>query len=216
MRINQITNETQIDEGPHDPATHKAVFLAGGPGSGKSFIVRATALEALGFKVINNDTQFEKYLAQAGMTTTPDDIYSQRGQQIRSHAKEITNKQMQLFLQGSLGLAIDGTGKDYDKITAQAQKLNRLGYETAMIFVNTDLETALTRNRQRKRTLPDQEVDKMWTAVQKNIGKFQSFFGADMYIIDNSLDSDAGAQINKLFVRIKKWAGSAKKNNKNT
>ena len=42
-----------IEEGVNDPAIFKAVFLAGGPGSGKSFIVGQTALTALGFKVIN-------------------------------------------------------------------------------------------------------------------------------------------------------------------
>ena len=41
--------KTFVDEGPNDPAIFKAIFLAGGPGSGKSFIVGKTALPALGF-----------------------------------------------------------------------------------------------------------------------------------------------------------------------
>lgn len=195
-----------IQEGPNDPAIFKAIFLAGGPGSGKSFIVDRTALSALGFKVVNNDVAFERNLSRAGLSPTPDNIYSPQGQELRTKAKEITNKQMKGYLDGTLGLVIDGTGKDYDKIAQQAQKLKDLGYDTAMIFVNTDLDTALARNQMRARQLPDNEVSKMWIDVQKNLGKFQHFFRNDMHIIDNSMDTDANAQVTKLYTRLQKWS----------
>ena len=51
-----------IAEGVNDPAIFKAVFLAGGPGSGKSFVVGKTALKALGFRLINSDEAFENEL----------------------------------------------------------------------------------------------------------------------------------------------------------
>jgi len=206
MLIEDIILENTLEEGPNDPSIYKAVFLAGGPGSGKSYIVDRSALRSLGFKVVNNDAAFEKYLKDAGLTTTPDDIYSRRGQEIRVHAKSITNKQMQNYLKGALGLVIDGTGKDYDKISRQAEKLEELGYDTAMIFVNTNLETALKRNRMRNRQLPDEEVEKMWNAVQDNIGKFQHYFGNDMYVIDNSEGSDTETQVTRLFKRMRDWA----------
>lgn len=195
-----------LEEGPNDPSIYKAVFLAGGPGSGKSYIVKRGAFEALGFKVVNNDAAFEKYLADAGMTATPDNIYSRRGQEIRGRAKEVTNRRMQTYLKGALGLVIDGTGKDFGKIQRQAQKLEDLGYDTAMVFVNTDLETALERNRRRARTLPDEEVTKMWQDVQKNLGAFQQEFDDDMYIIDNSIGSDTEPQVLRLFKRMRSWA----------
>ena len=59
------------------------------------------------------------------------------------------------FLDGRLGLIIDGTGKDYDKIAKQVSGLKGIGYECAMIFVNTSLDTAQERNKMRKRTLPE-------------------------------------------------------------
>lgn len=206
MLIEHIIPTENLEEGPNDPSIYKAVFLAGGPGSGKSFIVKKAALQSMGFKVVNNDVAFERFLRDAGMSTTPDDIFSRRGQEIRTHAKEITNKQMQLYLAGALGLVIDGTGKDYDKIVRQATKLEDLGYDTAMIFVNTDLETALQRNRQRARTLPDDVVKSMWEDVQKNIGLFQHFFDNDMYIIDNSMDSNVELQLSRLYNRMRTWA----------
>ncbi len=201
-----------MDEGVNDPSIFKAVFLAGGPGSGKSFIVGKTALSALGFKVINSDDIFERALAKAGLKATPEDIYSPKGQEIRGGAKELTGKKMDLALNGRLGLVIDGTGKDYDKIEKQAGKLKKLGYEVAMIFVNTDLDTAKVRNRMRSRSLPDAEVETMWNGVQKNLGKFQNFFGNRMYIIDNSEGSNFEGAVTGTYRKISSWAKSVPTN----
>lgn len=193
-------------EGVNDPSIFKAVFLAGGPGSGKSFIVGNTALTALGFKVINSDDVFERALAKVGLKPTPEDIYSPLGQQTRDQAKVVTGKKMELAIAGRLGLVIDGTGKDYAKIEKQADKLRAIGYEVAMIFVNTDLDTALARNRMRSRSLPDDEVSAMWKDVQKNLGKFQNFFRQKMFIIDNSEGSNYEGAVLSTYRKIAGWA----------
>ena len=159
-----------IMEGVNDPSIFKAVFLAGGPGSGKSFIVGKTSLKALGFRLINSDDAFEKGLKKAGLTTDPEDIASAQGQAVRASAKALTGKILSRSLEGRLGIVIDGTGKDYMKIAKQVNQLRQLGYAVHMIFVNTDLETALKRNQLRPRKLPDDMVTKLWNEVQKNIG----------------------------------------------
>ena len=80
---------------------------------------------------------------------------------------------------------MDGTGKDYEKIVRMSEKLKKFGYETLMVFVNTDLETALARNAKRDPTLPEDEVKRMWSA-QNNIGKSQDILKGNMIITDNS------------------------------
>ena len=55
-----------------------------------------------------------------------------------------------------------------------------------MIYINTSLEVAQQRNAQRVRKLPEKLVKKIWTDVQKNMGRFQGLFGANFKIIDNS------------------------------
>ena len=184
----------ELQEGVYDPNIFKAIFLAGGPGSGKSYVVKRTT-GGLGMKIVNSDDIYEKMLNDAGLETTPEDIYSDEGQEIRVKAKATTKRMQDNFLAGRLGVIIDGTGKDYEKIAAQARALRQLGYETHMIFVNTSLDTAQERNRQRKRTLPEDEVEMMWKQVQSNIGKFQQFFGSKNFIVvDNN---DAGEDIFK-------------------
>ena len=55
----------QLLEGIYDPNIFKAVFLAGGPGSGKSYVV-SKVVSGMGLKVINSDEPFERYLVKAG------------------------------------------------------------------------------------------------------------------------------------------------------
>jgi predicted kinase len=197
---------TQLNEGVNDPAIFKAVFLAGGPGSGKSFVVGKTALQPMGFKLINSDPAFESALKKAGLTTSPEDIASEKGQEARAKAKSLTKKQMELALNGRLGLVIDGTGKDLDKIMQQAIALRKIGYDTAMIFVNADESTAQNRNQKRARTLPSSMVTKMWNEVQTNLGAFHIFFGNSFHIIDNSEKSDYQSQINTVYKKILGWS----------
>jgi len=201
-----IQYEEVLEEGVNDPAIFKAVFLAGGPGSGKSFVVKKTGLASMGFVVINSDDAFERALKKAGLSTTPEDIFSVQGQEIRGGAKTLTAKRQETVLKGRLGVVVDGTGRDYDKIQKQAQILKDIGYDVGMIFVNTNMETALERNRQRERTLPDDTVEKMWKDVQKNMGKFQRFFGQNFQIVDNSIDSNFKIEIQSAFKMMSKFA----------
>ena len=139
-----------IREGVYDPNIFKAFFIAGGPGSGKSFVVKRTT-GGLGMKIVNSDPAFEKMLKDAGYSTDISDLDPTIRDTIRGKAKAVTKKRKDSFVDGRLGLIIDGTGKDYDKITRQATELKQLGYDTYMIFVNTSLDVALARNRKRDR-----------------------------------------------------------------
>jgi hypothetical protein len=90
-------------------------------------------------------------------------------------------------LDGRIGLIIDGTGKDVSKYQVMAQKLRAIGYDLSMIYVNTSLEVAQQRNKQRERSLEPAKVEQMWNEVQQNLMKFQQIFGAGRFhIIDNS------------------------------
>ena len=207
-----LKEHLKLSEGVNDPSIFKAVFLAGGPGSGKSFVVGKTSLKALGFRLINSDDLFEKGLKKAGLTTDPDDIASAQGQAVRASAKALTGKMLDRALAGRMGIVIDGTGKDYAKIKKQVDMVRGLGYAVHMIFVNTDLETALERNKSRPRSLPDDMVKKMWKDVQNNIGKFQALFRNKLTVVDNSTDSDINSATMAAYKKVKTWAGKKPEN----
>lgn len=183
-----IKFRTFITEGVDDPAIFKAVFLAGGPGSGKSFIVGKTGLPALGMKVVNSDDAFENAMKKAGKKMTSDEIFSNEGQAIRDRSKKLTAKKQEMYVSGRLGLVIDGTGKDPDKIKKQAKALQDLGYDTMMILVNTTLQVAIDRDKDRDRSLGKKKVTVYWNTVQKNIGTLQQIFGKKNFIIVDNTD----------------------------
>ena len=109
-------------------------------------------------------------------------------------------------------MVIDGTGKDYEKNQEQKIELEKLGYETAMIFVNTDLETAVSRDVKRDRTLGAKNITPMWQAVQKNIGRFQNLFRQNMFIVDNSDGSDYENAILGTYRKVGAWSRSPVRN----
>ena len=195
---------TQLQEGVYDPNILKAFFLAGGPGSGKSYVVKRTT-GGLGMKIVNSDVQFEKKLKDAGLSTDLRELDPTTRDTIRARAKEITKKQKANYIEGRLGLIIDGTGKDYDKIAKQATQLKQLGYDVHMIFVNTSLDTALERNATRDRKLPDSIVTKSWNDVQKNLGKFSQYYRRNFIVVDNNdAKEDVFGQVYKQVMSLAK------------
>ena len=177
-----------INEGVYDPGIFKAFFLAGGPGSGKTFVTQS-AFAGTGLKLVNSDNKFERDLKKANLSLKMPDAEAYFRDRIRQGAKEFAGKQLDTYLKGRLGVIIDATGRDYGLIQRQVSLLKLLGYDCYMVFVNTSLEVALERNRTRSRSIPEYIVSKSWKGVQANMGAFQKVFGhTKMLIVDNNRD----------------------------
>ena len=176
----------ELQEGLYDPNIFKAFFLAGGPGSGKSFVVRKTT-GGTGLKVVNSDPAFELLIKKEGLSLKMPPEELERREPLRKRASKLAGKKRENYIEGRLGLVIDGTGKDADKLLNQARALEELGYDTHMIFVNTSVDVALKRNTERARTVPTPIVVQAWKDVQSNIGRFsQHFSGGRFVAVDNN------------------------------
>ena len=192
-----------LQEGLNDPNIFKAFFLAGGPGSGKSFVVRATT-GGTGLQIVNSDDAFERYLKNAGLSQKMPETEKEPRDVERKRAKRVTKARQEGYLEGRLGLIIDGTGKDYEKIAKQSNELKQLGYDTHMIFVNTSLDVALERNAKRDRSVPEDIAVRSWRAVQSNIGKFSQHFRQNFIVVDNNDADIKDPQVfNEVFKQIK-------------
>ena len=177
-----------LKEGLYDPGIFKAFFLAGGPGSGKTFVTKGS-FGGTGLRMINSDTAFEVALKKNNLSLKMPEDEAEARDIVRARAKATTGSMMDLSIKGRLGMVVDGTGRDYDKIKNQVAQLRQLGYDCYMIFVNTSLSVALERNAKRERSVPEYITKKSWEAVQGNIGRFQNLFGmGNMVIVDNSKD----------------------------
>ena len=207
-----ISLKTFLDEGVFDPSIFKAIFLAGGPGSGKSYIAGKTTV-GMGLKLVNSDETLERLLKKHNVpldftTLSPDQ--TAKKDMLRTRAKELTFGQMKVkafkgkgaldhYIHGRLGLVIDGTGKDFDDIHRQASYLKKMGYDTYMIFVNTSEQVAQQRNLERPRKLRPEKVKEFWLSVQQNIGKFQAYFRPSNFIVvdNNKAGEDVFKQVSK-------------------
>ena len=178
-----------ITEGVYDPSIFKAFFLAGGPGSGKSWVSKK-ALSGMGMKVINSYNAFVSKLKREKLTldfATHNEKEIIARDKIRSKSKRIAGMQLNMALEGRLGLIIDSTARDVEKISMQAADLRKIGYDIHMVFVNTSLDVALERNRNRPRKLPDAIIINSHKQIQKNMGRLQRIFGArNFVVVDNN------------------------------
>jgi cytidylate kinase len=202
-----MKNFNELQEGLQDPNIFKAFFLAGGPGSGKSFVVRKST-GGTGLKIVNSDDVFEKYLKDAGlemdMTTRKAERQQEPRDKLFKQAKVVTQKKQDNYVDGRLGLVIDGTGSDYDRIAGQSTQLKRLGYDTHMIYVNTSLDVALARNAERERKVHASIATKSWKDVQSNLGKFSQHFRGNLIIVDNNdVLEDDGTVFNNVLRQVR-------------
>jgi predicted kinase len=175
-----------INEGVYDPGIFKAFFLAGGPGSGKTFVT-SSAFAGTGLKLVNSDVKFERDLRKANLSLKMPDEEAYFRDLIRKGAKAFVGKQLDQYLQGRLGMIIDSTARDYSVIQRQVNLLKAIGYDCYMVFVNSSLDIAIERNKTRPRSIPEYIVKKNWQGVQANMGAFQKVFGHNkMLIVDNN------------------------------
>ena len=107
-----------INEGVYDPGIFKAFFLAGGPGSGKTFVTQS-AFAGTGLKLVNSDIKFERDLKKANLSLKMPDEEKYFRDIIRKGAKEFVGKQIDQYIKGRLGLIIDATARDYSSIQRQ-------------------------------------------------------------------------------------------------
>ena len=175
-----------LNEGVYDPGIFKAFFLAGGPGSGKTFVTQS-AFAGTGLKIVNSDAAFERGLKQANLSLKMPDEEEYFRNLIRDRAKATTNTALDTYIKGRLGLVIDATGRDLQLVQSQVALLRHIGYDCYMVFVNTSLDVALERNATRGRSIPEYIVQRSWEGVQANIGAYQRLFSPNkMLIIDNN------------------------------
>ena len=130
MSIKESILAQMIIEGVDDPGILKCVFMAGGPGSGKSFTAMEifgidkklkSSFSATGLKNVNSDAAFEAGLKKHGINpkdladiekNNPElwDKITKKPDGIRDRAKQLTQQHKKFYEAGRLGMIIDGTG----------------------------------------------------------------------------------------------------------
>jgi len=233
-----------LTEGMYDKGIFKAVFMAGGPGSGKTYIskqlfgipdtLKKATVTVGGLKVINSDKFFAHVLRKHGfhpeeLATYPQETFDdfqlsidKGGSGMRDFAQDLNKAEKERFMDGKLGMIIDSTGSNFQKVKKQKKQLEDQGYDCYMVFVMTSLKTAQARNKKRaeegERELPEDIVEKSWKATRKNLGGLKALFKENFVMVDNDKFLNPKEARHKFSSLIKnyanKWVNAPFKNKK--
>lgn len=204
-RESQEITADSLTEGVEDPDIFKAVFLIGGPGSGKTSISQKL-LGHSGLRRVDVDAFFT-------MLKSKENIAGHYEPEFYKRAGALAGRRQDLFLRGRLGMVFDSTGRKTQRILSTKSQLEDLGYDTLLIYVKTDLRSAQARNELRTRKVEPQEVEKMHQEVQQNIDVLKQAFGKNFLVVDNTFVPDlsqASAKVDA-FLRLEPQHPAARK-----
>ena len=168
----ELMNDTRKGMGLHESYNRgqfKAIFVTGGPGSGKDIVIREAIAES---KIVElNFIQSQEYLGDKQKLSEKTSDFRREG--IRNRGP----------------LIINGPADDQDRIAYIKEELEELGYETMMIFVETTNETSKERNSLLSRMMVESVRHDKWLKSQQNTKYFQESF-ADCVTFDNTGNLD--------------------------
>ena len=197
----------------------KAVFLAGGPGSGKSTAadmmfniqLRKDQLPtyARGVRIVNPDDMLELLAAKpdlqksfADLKAIPAKVYELKpadmggdmdSREVQNTLRPVTKSLMKRLAKGFFTMrqpiVIDGTGRHYPTIEKQKAYLKSLGYDCSMVYVDVALDVAIKRNRARARSVPDDFVRQAHEELTQHREKYRRLFGNRYHEIESGQTS---------------------------
>tara|TARA_Y100001963_G_scaffold38642_1_gene53973 strand:- start:4498 stop:5472 length:975 start_codon:yes stop_codon:yes gene_type:complete len=141
---------------------------------------------------------------------TMEDYESTRGKMSQmailfNKARAAAKEKQQASIEAGESFIVDGTGGQFGVIRNQKDKLEELGYDVGMIFVDIPLETSLARQQSRLeqggRSLDAKAVERSWNAVSKNREPYRELFGDNFFHIlasEEDIESSIASEGEKL------------------
>lgn len=182
MLLNELF--TTLTEGVHDPNTFKALFVLGAPGSGKTTVSRLLT-QWTGLRSVTPDQFYEMFKKRRGVnqfSVGPDAESDPEW----TRSRILVAARFEKLLNGRLGLVMDATGRYAPIIEYHIQKLRNLGYDVAILYVKTDVETAIKRQKTRDRQMDPSTVKQYHQDVENNMRLYSELVGDNFVVLDNS------------------------------
>jgi hypothetical protein len=165
-----------------DRGIFKAVFVTGGPGSGKDIIIREAIPHS---KMVEmNCVQILEYLMD------------------KQKLSEKTNDFRRESIRNRAPLIINGPADDVQRMTLVKEELEELGYTTAMVFVNTTDDVSKNRNEKLNKTILESVRQDKWKKSQYNKNKYSESFNTFIYLDNNSSVTDLEEEITDTYQKL--------------
>lgn len=143
----------------------KAIFITGGPGSGKDIIIREGIAEQRAVE-LSTVQAFEYLMDKKKLSEQSKDF---RREAIRNRSP----------------LIINGSADNIDIVSTIKEELEELGYSTMMIYVDTLNEVSRQRNLGLKRMISESVRQEKWNKAQTNKVQFHKMF-EDFNLFENN------------------------------
>ena len=196
-RLKNYIQEELLSEGINDKGILKAVFLAGTPSSGKSYVISKISDGKIEPRIVNTDKMLEFLKA----------FEAERWLSVADVVKRTTKNQLSNYLNSMLPLFIDGTSSKPSSLLRRNGILKSLGYDSAIIWVDTSLQTSLKRARKRfedgGREVPDAVVKKIYDELTG----LKKYYASEFNNFTEILNDD-GELIDKVILQAYKKVSS--------
>lgn len=174
-----------------DRGTLKAIFLVGGPGSGKDYVLSNT-VDNQGLTEISLD-KINQYLSDKdGINNQIPENEQEQAEFFRKRAKNVVELRQILSVFNRNGLIVNGPSDKFEKVKKAKVTLENLGYTTFMIMVNTSDEVSQMRNEVRAlnggRKIPERTRKNKWDLSQYAKKFYEKLFDGAFVEFDNSED----------------------------
>lgn len=173
-----------LTEAVHDAGIFKAVFLAGAPGSGKDIVLKK-ALQGHGMTEVSSDTALDHLTDKEKLDKKMSETEQERRNVHRTKSKSMAELRQRLAIHGRNGLVINSTSADHAHIKKIKDKLDALGYDSKMVFVDAADNVSRNRNVERGqkggRMIPEKVRAEKWLKAQDARVKLAQMFGGEHY-----------------------------------
>jgi len=160
-----------ILEGRFDKYRFKAVFLIGAPASGKTEFYNE-ALRHKNLKHLDSDKVMMFLIKKYGGNPKDTENYTKWQKNVQGKLDMMSR----MYKEGGLGLVIDGTGKNFERIKNLKKDVESYGYETAMVYIKTPLKSAIERSKKRSRGVDTEYIKDTYRALLKNSKEYKKMF----------------------------------------
>lgn len=164
----ELFNDVRKGMGLHEDVNRgmfKAIFITGGPGSGKDIIIREGIAEQRAVE-LSTVQAFDYLMDKKRLSESSKDF---RREAIRNRSP----------------LIINGSADNIDAIHTIKEELEELGYSTMMIYVDTLNEVSRERNLGLKRIISESIRQEKWNKAQINKVLFYKMF-EDFNLFENN------------------------------
>lgn len=192
-----------LTEGINDKGIFKAVFMAGHPGSGKTWVLSKIKSGQVEPRWVNTDRLYierdrlDKMAADSRFRDFAKN-WNDGWTNIKGDVKRISKTQLALYINSVLPLAVDGTSNNRPVTIRRKGLLESYGYDTAMIFVKTSLETAIKRAEEREKTI-GRKVDKEFIKNAYEIIEDSKSYYRGKFDEWNEINNDEGELTEKVI-----------------